>query len=164
MMGILAVIAVTSYSRLTNRARVEEALDMVKAIHLAQNRFFAENSVSYANISQDLQSTYPAASPGAFRTAWYGTCSNCKTGRSWNELPITVKEAQMFGYATVAGPGGASDTMPSYTWGGASQQAPQQPGPWYAIAAVGDTNGDGTFCRIYSFSWDVRARIENEGE
>jgi hypothetical protein len=131
-------------------------------IRLAQERLYAETGRGYADISPSLEHTYPAAKPGPFKTAWGADCgSQCNPGARWTDLPLKIVEPQAFGYATTAGLAGPTHPT-SISINGASMDLGSRPEAWYIVAAVGDTDGDGSFARLYTFSWDTRIFVENE--
>lgn len=165
IIGVLATLAVVGYRKVVASSRTTEATEMVMNIHLAQQKYYSEVH-TYANISTSLSATYPQASPGAFKTGWGGACgSACNSGMSWSLLPLRVSEPVMFGYATVAGRAGADPSPTSISVDGKTISFPSpSPTDFYMIHAVGDTDGDGKSCHVYSTSWATQVLVENEGE
>jgi type IV pilus assembly protein PilA len=153
IIGILALLAVAGYSRLIKASHITEATEMVNAIKLAQEQYHAETG-SYANVSASLNvgDTYPAATPGQFKTVWGGTCSTCSDPDAWKRLPVHASGALLYGYATVAGPQGAAlpaTPISSITLPAASAMTSD----WFIIVAKGDQDGNGVFATVMGVSW-----------
>lgn len=161
IVGVLAIIAVVSYRRVTASARMNEATGMIHSIRASQERYHAETQ-TYADVSNDLTTTYPAAVPGAFRTGWGGACTNCKAGMSWSTLSIRADGAVLFGYSTIAGQAGS--TPPSFTVYGATISFAASATDWYLVGARGDHDGNGVICKLYGTSYDNQLFVEFEGE
>jgi type IV pilus assembly protein PilA len=169
VIGILAVLAVAGYRRLVAAERAGEARDIVLRIGVAQEQYAAKG-MGYANISTDLDATYPAATPGAFRTQWGAPCGDrCRSGMEWAMLDLRVTEPVLFGYATVAG-FALEQPRPKTVMVGAHLvtfgEADRAPATdWWLVAAKGDTDGDGTPCHLFLSSFDKRQMIvDGEGE
>ena len=86
------MLAVVSYRKLISSSHTAEATHMVQAIRVAQEAYHAETQ-QYANVSTDINSTYPAPGsggqpvPGRFKTGWGAACTNCNSGIQWTDLP-----------------------------------------------------------------------------
>ena len=161
MIGILATIATVSYRRYVRAAHVEEAQDMVIHIRAAEEAFLGENG-AYLDVSGSLGTgfTYPSQNPGAFVTAWGGSCSWCKNPSSgWTGLAVAPNGPVYYGYAVVAdtAQGAASRGVPNLLTtlsvddlgllgnGGGK--------PWYFVEADGNLSGDGVnFTHVYGMS------------
>jgi len=164
IVGILAMIAVVAYRKLISSSRTAEATHMVNAIKVAQEAYHAETQ-QYANVSTGLDNTYPAATPGRFKTAWGGACNNCNNPPTWADLPVHVDGPVEFGYATVAGAAGNAPTPLSVSVNGQTVNFPSKsPTDFFIIEAKGDTDGNGTFCRVYGTSWTTDLFIDQDGE
>jgi prepilin-type N-terminal cleavage/methylation domain-containing protein len=161
IVGVLALIAVVSYRRVTASARMNEATGMIHSIRAAQERYHAETQ-TYADVSTNLASTYPAAAPSNFRTGWGGACTNCKTGMNWTMLSIRADGAVLFGYSTIAGQAGS--TPPSFTVYGATISFGASASDWYLVGATGDWDANGIACKLYGTSYDNQLFVEYEGE
>jgi prepilin-type N-terminal cleavage/methylation domain-containing protein len=173
---ILATVAYMGFRRHRATMRMAEATDLTHTIMDAQEAYQAETGV-YANISNDNLSFYPAATPGEFKTAWGGPCTNCVSSDAWTTLTVIPHGAVMYGYATTAGIGGVP-TSPSPGPGPMSPMASLAPSsssgssgspstatdPYYVVAARGDTDGDGVFCDIVASSTGHSFIVTNEGE
>src|SRR4051794_20448889 len=88
IIGVLSVMAVVGYRKLTGQSRTHEATSMVMKIKMAQVDH-AARGFGYANLSPNLDTTYPASSPGGFATAWGAACGGqCNAGTSWTDLDV----------------------------------------------------------------------------
>jgi hypothetical protein len=137
-----------------------EAYDLIAHIRSAEESFKAENGV-YLDISGalDNQHLYPAAPPGAFKTAWGGPCALCT--HPWTSLTVQPQAPVAFGYALqAAGTPIITLTDPSTTPPNLTVLMSQ---PWYVVEAVGDINGDGIFTRVYGFSSTTQLLVDAEG-
>lgn len=161
IVGILSLIAVVAYRRVTASARMSEATGMIHNTRAAQERYHAETQ-TYADISADLASTYPATAPGAFRTGWGAACSNCKAGMDWSVLSVRPDGPVLFGYSTISGQAGS--TPPSFTVTGSTITFPASATDWYLVGARGDYDGNGVACQLYGTSYGSQLFIDREGE
>ncbi len=163
IVGVLAVLAVTSYRAWIRTSYMAEAEDMIAHIRSAEESFKAENG-TYLNVSGglDLGNLYPATTPGAFKTAWGGACATC--ARPWSYLNVAPQAPVAFGYALIADNTG-TNAPPNLVV--TKSTAPNLSGmtgkPWYIVEAVGDINGDGIYTRIYGFSSSTTLFVDNEG-
>src|SRR5579884_3265977 len=98
IIGVLAVLAIVAYRKWVQSSRMAEANDMLANIRTAEESFRAENG-GYLSVSKSLGpgDLYPAATPGAFKTAWGGACGTCVA--SWSSLAVQPAGALYFGYA-----------------------------------------------------------------
>jgi type IV pilus assembly protein PilA len=174
VVGILAVIGAVAYSRHRATARTAEATNLTAAIRVAQEAFKSERGV-YAAVSTNTSSFYPATAPGRFVTQWGGACSNCVDGDpdGWKKLSMSTAGPVMYGYATVAGIGGAdlggtpSPPSAGLTTASAFAEAAttiKATDPYYVTVAWGDTDGNGTPCIVLSYSTSNQLVIQAEGE
>lgn len=164
IIGILAVLAVAGYSRLIRASKVTEATEMVNAIKLAQEQYHAETG-SYANVSASLNNgdLYPAATPGAFKTVWGGTCSTCSDPDAWKKLPVHASGALLYAYATVAGAQGAAlpaTPIAAITLPAASAMTSD----WFIVVAKGDQDGNGVFATVMGVSWTRDLFVDKDTE
>lgn len=185
IIGILVAIATVGFVRYRRRAKMAEATNLVSAIKAEQHAYRTERGV-YASVSNSVDSFYPAATPGNFKTEWGGPCSTCLDPHAWERLPIKPPEPVMYGYATVAGvgddlkttpkalppPGGLAD--PSSSSSGGEPDSPAKVSndcatieptePYFVIKAQGDTDGDGTSATVLALSCSNALILTNEGE
>ena len=164
IVGILAMLAVAGYRKLISSSHTAEATHMVQAIRVAQEAYHAETQ-TYANVSTDINSMYPATSPGRFKTGWGANCTNCVSGIQWTDLPVHVDGPVMFGYATVSGPAGATPVPASVVINGTTVTFPSKsPTDYFVIRAKGDTDGNGVSCNVYGTSWTNDLFVDQDGE
>jgi type IV pilus assembly protein PilA len=164
IVGILAMLAVVGYRKLISSSRTAEATHMVQAIRVAQEAYHAETQ-QYANVSQNINATYPATTPGRFKTAWGASCTNCSNPPTWTDLPVHVDGPVEFGYATVAGAAGNAPNPTGVTINGATISFPSKsPTDFFIIHAMGDTDGNTVFCNVWGTSWSNDLFIDHDGE
>jgi type IV pilus assembly protein PilA len=154
IVGVLAVLAVVGYRKLTLSAKVTEAKTMVSAIRVAQEDYKVERGV-YANIG-------PAFCPGdgmfVGKSGWNPGCSGGTA--TWATLPVHTDGPVQFGYATVAPPAAAPATF-------VNMAAANFARPWYVIMAQADLNGDGATgvqTEVVGSSFDNVLYSRNEGQ
>lgn len=141
IVGILAALAIPSFSGYVYRARVSEAVTILNEIKTRQESYRAKYG-QYAAVSGDGDwgnANYnPPDLPGANAVPW-------PTTANWEALGVNPRDPVRFQYATVAGPPGGT---PPPTSNMAADDF------WFAAQAVGDLNGDGeTFIlEVYSES------------
>src|ERR1700733_2246550 len=70
IVGILSVLAVVGYRKLVMSSHTSEATHMVGAIRIAEEAYHAETQTYVATSLDAASNWYPAAAPGAFKTAW----------------------------------------------------------------------------------------------
>jgi type IV pilus assembly protein PilA len=185
IVGVLAVVAVVLYRRHLRTSHLAEATNMTKSIRAAQEAHKAETGL-YSNVSKDMNSYYPAQSPGPFKTEWGAPCSTaCYRPDGWKRLAVDASGPVMFGYATVAGVGASissssssggsssggssSGSMnavpgaPSDDDNGSSSGAPIGPAePFYSTVAYGDPDGDGRPTKVLGFSQTGQLIIQGD--
>ena len=165
---VLAMIAMFGFARHRGAARMTEATQLTTQIRDAQEAYKAETGV-YADVSSGLTSYYPAASPGAFTTAWGDDCKVCSSLGAWRKLSVHPDAPVMYGYATIAGigavpTGGGSSSGGSSSGGSGAAGVPGPTDPFYVVQAKGDVNGDGVACTVMAASNNPALTVTNEGE
>jgi len=168
IVGILGVIGFAIYRRHRATVRTTEATQVTAGIRVAQEAVITERG-TYASVSNDSTSYYPAATPGPFVTEWGGKCTNCAGGDvdGWNKLAFHPSGPVMFGYATVAGIGGDSLAVnkPSAANDVDTKSASlKATDPFYITVAWGDTDGDGVPCVVLSYSTSNQIIVKSAGE
>ncbi len=167
IIGVLAALAVTGYRRLVTASHVSEATNMVQNIRVAQEGYHSETQ-QYANISTNLTSYYPQASPnGRLSTAWGAACSTaCASGMDWSMLPLHIDGPVLFGYATVAGGPGVAPTPANVSVNGQNLTFPASPtSDWYIVAANCDLDDKGTpNTTVYTSSFSNQVFVDAEGQ
>jgi type IV pilus assembly protein PilA len=155
IVGVLAVIAVVGYRKLTLSSKVSEAQGVISAIRIAQEDYRAERG-SYANIGAGW---CPSDGHEQKKYAWTPTCSGGPS--TWASLPVHIDGPVQFGYRVAAG---ASDVADPFSTGvdfsGADRTV-----PWYIIQAQADLNGDGVlFTQLTGSSFSNQIFTRNEGD
>jgi type IV pilus assembly protein PilE len=172
MVGILALLAIVSYSRWVRTSYMAEAQDMVQNIRTAEANFRSETGY-YLPVSNslDINYTYPSTKPGSFKSAWGSACSLavCNTATSWTQLAVEPKGPVAFGYAVVVDNTGATNPNGYLAaWSGQMATPVDYSGlmgqPWYVVEAVGDINGNGVYTRLLGNSVSSSVIIDREGE
>lgn len=179
IIGILSTLAVVGYRRIINSSKMAEANHMVGAIKVAQEQYRSETG-SYLDLSTALAvnsssnagNCYPPGTPtSTSKVAWGGwDCgSRCKNSQQWTTLNVHADGAVQWGYTTIAGaagqdvPSAAALTIAgnSVTWPtGATINA----APWFIVAALGDTDGNGVYATVVGTSWQSGLMVDKEGE
>ncbi len=175
LVGILSTLAIVGYRRHINATKTAEAAHNIAGIAIAQQAR-KEETGTYINVSGSLNNLYPAATPGAFKTAWGGPCSACL--QPWTSLTFYPDAPVSFGYATVAShaaiPDGTSSSSSSSSGGSSSgvhfgvgggsdptsipdpdhpgEYLPDATGPYFTIVAKGDTDGNGIYASALYYS------------
>jgi type IV pilus assembly protein PilA len=145
IVGILAVIAVVGYRKIINSGKTTEAQNVISAIRVAQQDFFAERG-TYADIGTQF---CPAAQScpacvGTTKSQWTSACGNGTTGTgTYDNLAVHIADPVLFGYRTRGGGNYGGDpnlsgTITWVNWGGMVAGR-----PWFQIHAMGDVNADG---------------------
>jgi type IV pilus assembly protein PilA len=162
IVGVLAIIAVVGYRKILNSSKVAEATNMVQAIRVAQESYHAETG-AYAKVSGTLDDTKcPAVTPG-HKITWDPTCNGGNL--AWSTLPVHSDGALQFQYATVAGI--ATDGLPAVPSGMDKPPSFGSVAPttdWFAVAAKGDVDANGVYCRVVTTSWNNGVYVDREGE
>lgn len=171
IVAVLAVIAIVAYRSILNSSKVSEAQQMVNAIRAAQEAYHAE-TLTYADVSASSTSTYPATTPGQFKTQWGGACgSACNAAPQWVDLGVHVDGPVQFGYVTKAGAAGVAPTPASVSVNGKTVTLPVKPSTdWFFIGATADLDGKGGTLfgsgntNVYSTSWSNEVWVDNDGQ
>lgn len=161
IIGVLAMIAVTSYRKIITSSHVSEGTHMVNAIRVAHESYRAEAG-TYVNISTSLDATLcPVHAAWATKVPWDPTCNGGKA--QWRALPVHTDGPVLFGYATVAGRAGAS--LPTPPSGTAAQFGSASPtSDWFVVSGKTDLTDDGVFCTVVGTSWTNDIYVDKEGE
>jgi type IV pilus assembly protein PilA len=165
IVGILATLAVVGYRKLIQSSHVTEATNMVQSIRVAQEAYHGETQ-QYADISKDLSSYYPQASPtGRTMSAWGGACAGAICSLDWSVLPLHVDGPVMFGYATRAGT--AADkpyALPADIQGRVTLPATSAT-DWYIVTAMCDIDALGSpYTYVATTSWSNQVFTFNDGQ
>lgn len=137
---------------------------MLRSVSAAQERFRADTGV-YLDVSASLSDYYPPSTPrGGVQHFWGWSHASAA---AWASLAPEVPQLVGFSYATTAGlpfsaPGAVDSNIPAgrVTFPAASTITQ----PWYAVAARGDSDGDGTFNYIVTASFSSQIFQVRVGE
>jgi type IV pilus assembly protein PilA len=166
MIGVLSALALMGYRKYIHSAQSNEARAVIGMIRGGQEAYKAEFLVYLAPYQSALAlgSYYPNKTPNDARTAWNTTDARYTDPTSgWGLLNVSPDGPVRFGYACVAGLGGA---MPAPT---ALTPAPTMPTisagvPWYVIQAVNDHNANGIYAVFASVSTSGEIMSQAEWE
>jgi type IV pilus assembly protein PilA len=154
IVGVLSVIAVVGYRKLTLSAKVSEARNMISAIRIAQEDYKLERG-TYADIGDTNHC--PSNGLTQTKTGWNPACNGGKA--AWTLLPVHSDGPVQFGYATVSS--GASPP----TYGFVNMSAANTARPWYVIHAQADLADNGApNTELVGTSFNSTIFSRNEGE
>lgn len=133
IVGILAAIAIPSFTAYVHRSRTTEATTFLAEIKQRQESYRAEFN-QYANVATPHPATIPS---GGVQIGWASPAR-------WQQLGAAPDNAVRFQFDTVAGlPGQA---VPGGLTGcGSSAAGVINTEFWFVAQAVGDLDGDGRF-------------------
>ena len=141
IIGVLASLAIPSFTSYIYKARVSEATNFLGKIKQRQDAYRNEFG-QYCAVNGDDWGTYnPTTIPGIDPVVWSPTAE-------WRQLAAAPDGPIRFQYATVAGfPGDAAPTDSNL----------DENDHWFAARAQGDLDEDGTtfFLEIYSQSTHI---------
>lgn len=149
IVGILAAVAVPSFSSYVYRGRVSEAVTFLGQIRTRQeayrSKFGQYCDVGGADCNWDAaawSATHPASAPSAQPVVWVSTAN-------WERLGAQPNAPIRFRYTTVAG--APTQGAPAGT------NLDDQRHFWFAARAVGDLDGDGNqmTMELYSQSRNI---------
>jgi prepilin-type N-terminal cleavage/methylation domain-containing protein len=168
IIGVLAVVAGTSYKKYTNQGRTAEVMAMFGEFRAKEEAYKAElniycnTSASACNGTSQSETAYwPALIAGAEPKA-----KDISTGvpTPWTTLGINPQRRQLYcGYVAVAG---AANVAPTGTDGVAifsqfTGSTPQT--PWYYLHATCDNDGNSSVNIIFTTAMNTTAvNVQNE--
>ncbi len=126
IIGVLAAVAIPSFTAYVRRSRTTEATTFLAEIRQRQESYRAEFG-QYANLGSTLT---PDSDPGELPRAWVGSTA-------WTQLGARPDGQVRFSYQ---GSAGAPGTQPSI--GGTNVGPSSFPDFWFVAQAVGDLDGD----------------------
>ncbi len=154
LVGVLAAVAVTSFSSQTRKARGGEANAMFAALRIAQEQYRLENG-TYLSTGADEGDTFPAAPVATAQ-------SLLPLATTWTTLRVRVPETRAYcGYVTIAGLAGTAPTgAKALEFGLTAAPATD----WYYILAHCNLDGSSTRDSYYfTASFDTKVQKQNEG-
>jgi type IV pilus assembly protein PilA len=104
MIAVLAAIALVGYKRYINQAQAGEAKTVIQMIRGGQETYKAE-MLQYLSVSTMINSYYPNQNPNDTRNSWFN--NGHPDYANWMLLNVNPDGPVRFGYACVAGLGGA---------------------------------------------------------
>jgi len=126
IIGVLATIAIPSFTSYIYKARVTEATNFLGKIKQRQESYRNEFG-QYCDVSGDLDTLHPGGNPGLDPIGWSST-------NEWDQLGAAPDGPVRFRYATMAGfPG---------TGGPADAIDINDDDHWFLARAVGDLDED----------------------
>jgi prepilin-type N-terminal cleavage/methylation domain-containing protein len=176
IVGVLAAVTFVIYRRHVKTAHMAEATAISGDIRAGQNAYKSETGL-YANVSGSMTKLYPAATPGAFATAWGAPCTTCTSLEAWKLINVHPNAPVMYGYATIAGVGAGTSPTGSSSGGSSfsgflpagTTVPPELAGigptePFFATRAVGDTDGDGNQTIVMSYSHTNQIIVQSDAD
>ena len=139
IIGVLAAIAIPTFTTYVYRARASEAPAFLADIKQAQEAYRAEFG-QYCNVAggSDFANFNPSELPGNVKAPF-------ETEAAWRQLGATPDGPVYFQYSTAAGiPGGAVPEIPGF--------AARMNDFWFAAQAIGDIDGDDTTVTFEAYS------------
>ena len=172
IMGVLAAVAVTVFTRRAYSSSVAQAQLVLKSIGAAEERYRSLNQV-YLDVSAGSATNatlgwYPTATMPLGKKVMFLEDShpdyNPVGRRGWRYLNPSVTQPVGFSFKVNAGlPSVPINSVALATPGLAfSTNAGNE--PWYVAQARADSDGDGTFCAVVATSFMPEVRWVNEGE
>lgn len=170
IVGVLATLAIYGVRKYVYSAKSSEARTMILNIKAAEEAYREETyqylptATSIAGASELYPQVCLGKVPGQFKVAWEQS-SGCAQAAAFRTLGVTSTNPVQYGYG-VATPAAAGAAMPSlplktaFDWG--DKKSPN--GPAFAVLAMGDLDGNGTFSMFVSsnFTDEVYAEYDTE--
>ena len=156
IVGVLAVIAVVGYRKLTLNAKITEAQNMISGIRIAQEAYKAEKG-SYLLVGPAYCPADGTATANVnTKTQWNPACTGGSA--TWAALPVHSDGPVQFGYRTTASP-----TAFTITWANTTRLPADK--PWYEVHAAADLDGQGgLFTELLATSQSNQVFVKNAGE
>lgn len=157
IVGVLAMLAVYGVRRYVNNARSSEVGSIMNSVSSHQEAY-RDETFNYLDVSTTIDTYYPQTAPGKFKADWTNDAHTDAV--RWRAIGVTTNAPVMYGYASKAGAAGT--TPPALgvtkTWTFVAG------GPWFAVKAVGDVDGNGTYSKFIATSYTSELYAENEAE
>jgi prepilin-type N-terminal cleavage/methylation domain-containing protein len=169
IVGVLAALGTYGVRRYIYAAKSGEAREMILHIKAAEEAYreetyqYLQTSVALSGANQLYPHVCMSISPGAKKVAWE-QAEGCEAAKAFRTLGVTSTSPVFYGYG-VAVPvsGGPMPTLPlrtPFNWGPHASPT----GPAYAVLAMGDLNGDGTFSKFVGSNFTDAIYAEDEDE
>ena len=158
MIGILAALALVSYRKWLDHARIAQTKDLVQGVMLSEKLYYDETG-GYLGCSTSFTDYYPAA-PDNRKRAFHNPAHS--DYGCWRLLNAGTDAPVYVGIAVVAGVAGNVPPQPTtaeaFTW-------PVPTTPWYVVQATGDIDADGVQSYFVGSSFSPRTLyVENDSE
>jgi prepilin-type N-terminal cleavage/methylation domain-containing protein len=160
VVGVLATLALVSYKKYIDGARVSEPLSILQAMRTSQEQVRRETG-HYLDVTQ--QGYFPMKTGfGDTRTPWGGADAQGHGDYArWRQLDVPVSGTVLFGYKANAGLSGkaislAVDFKPAPTW-------PNPPSDdWYVLQAKGDPDKNGAPTVLITSSYTTTVAMQED--
>lgn len=155
IVGVLAGLAVMTFSKSTRKARGSEALAMFTALRVAEEQYHLENGTYYSTGATEAD-TWPAAPTKTSQTL-------LPLPAEWTTLKVRLPEETAYcGYVAIAGAAGDGTGIGAQATAMGMPAAPTT--DWYYLLAHCDLDGQNARDSYY-FTWSGDTRIQklNEG-
>ena len=154
LVGVLAAIAVTSFSKQARKTRGAEAHGMFTALRVAQEQYHLENG-TYFSTGAGESDTWPTAPTKSSQNL-------LPLPTSWNTLKVRLPTEKAYcGYVTIAGAAGDGTNLGAKAAEFGLTAAPAA--DWYYILAR--CNLDGNAARdSYYFTWSGDTQVQKQSE
>ena len=152
IIAVLATLAMVSYKKYVDGARISEPVATLQAIRTAEEQVKREVG-HYLDVSTS-NTYYPMNSGfGTQRVAWDSPLAQAHADYArWKQLEVVAEGPMRFGYKANAGVGGTAVTTTV-----AFKTGPTLPktsaNDWYVLQAMGDPDNNGVPTRLLSVSF-----------
>jgi type IV pilus assembly protein PilA len=173
VVGILAVMAIMGYRKLTNSSHMAEASSMIlklreyeQTYHSETGHYIGASLALAANQSTNHAYLYPhlGKEPGNYKVAWGATCPTSACTAAAGTWTFATPDGPVFyGYTLVNGGGSAPTQVvrmgaANFAWPATVNDE------WFIATAVGDPDGNGKFSTVMGTSFDNQIGVDMEGE
>ncbi|MDP3277640.1 MAG: prepilin-type N-terminal cleavage/methylation domain-containing protein [Deltaproteobacteria bacterium] len=157
ILGVLASIAIVSFTRYTRRARTTEAYNLLGMIRMRQESYRSEFA-QYADVSGTIPNYWPTT-VGSSSNDWY---SGVPAG--WTQLGVRPTGRVYYQYSTVAGVPPARPVVPGASPADLGYSTLPTQDAWWVASARGDLDADSTFSLFETASFTNSIYVERETE
>lgn len=158
IIGVLAAVAIASYSAYIEKSRNSEATAILADIRLKQEAYRGTFH-QYANLAQNGCTWTPDNNPGSDQKLNWQASWNANCAANWRQLGVVPPDNGLyFSYAGVAG-SPADDAPSMYTTAGLDDDNDF----WYAARAVQDLDEDGAYGGFITMSGVMKIMEQAEG-
>jgi prepilin-type N-terminal cleavage/methylation domain-containing protein len=170
IVGVLASLATYGVRSYIRHAKTAEARQMILAIKAGEESY-REETYQYLSSATTIseRTVFPQATcsgdvPGMKKWSWEQP-AGADCAAAFRSLGVTSTAPVQYGYVVVAVTAGqpmpdGGSLLKGWSWGSFATAT----GPAYAVVAVGDLDGDGTFSAFLSSSLSDEFYAENEDD